>query len=205
MGAPWLLSTCTRRATRRPRRRNFSCRKGNLSGGARERATHERFGWLRLVELLGKAPEPGREEQQLVDLVSGHLRGVPLGRREDVARELLRRAALGGGARRGALRAHAAAADEVEPVVALGARHAVAERELLDGEAEATELLSQPLEPLELVAVVGRALELEPLGRRLHLRAQRVHRLVARTLEEGAGERELPLVVLHAAGGHARP
>src|SRR5687768_2751307 len=58
---------------------------------------------------------------------------------------------------------------------------------------------------MQLVAQARGALELEPLGCRVHLLAQRVDRTVVRPVEKGAHERDALVVVVGAAGGDARP
>src|SRR3954464_551592 len=89
----------------------------------------------RTPELGRKAPEPRREQEQLVHLVRRHLGAVALRRMEDVLHHLEETDALAFRARHRVLATHAAATDEIDAVVALVPRHGVDERERLDGEA----------------------------------------------------------------------
>src|SRR6476469_6275779 len=115
--------------------------------------------------------------------MGGQLRAVSLGGIEDVFHHLEEMAALCIAARDLPFAAHATAANEVDAIVSVEARHGVDERQRLDGEAELDELQAQVLEPLELVPQAAGPLELESLAGFHHLLAKRAEWAVVRAVE----------------------
>src|SRR5262249_12113165 len=79
----------------------------------------------------------------------------------------------------------------------------VDERQGLEGEAQAAELIAQPLEAAELVAEHRRALVQELGARPLHVAPEALERPVVRALEEGAREPGPRLVLPRGAAPDA--
>jgi hypothetical protein len=101
--------------------------------------------------------------------------------------------------------ADAPAPDDIGPVFAAKAGHGVDEREGIDREPEARELLAQRFESRDLVAELRRALELQSLARVLHRGAQRVDGGVMCAFEELSRQRESRVVLCLGRAGDARP
>jgi len=136
--------------------------------------------------------------------VGRHAGGGALDRTVDVGDGPLERRFVAGRTRRGALVAHAAAADEIHAVVAAVSGYRVHERQRLDAEAQPEKLHAELLEAVHLVAERCRPFELETRAAGFHLVPQRLERRVIGAIEKRAGERE-PLVVLALrASAHAR-
>src|SRR5207253_2163571 len=130
---------------RSPRDRAFSRR----ALGRREVATYRANGsadLLRPLHLFRKSAEPGREQEQLVDLVSRHLRRRWLMLREDVLDQLLHRASILRGSGLRHFRAHDAAANEIDLVLALVPWHRVHEGQILHRKPQPAKLAAQRLE-----------------------------------------------------------
>src|SRR5687767_5975910 len=158
---------------------------------------------FRPSHLSGKPPEPRRQEQQFIDLMCRNRGAGLLLTREDIAHQSLQFLALPRRPRLVQLGAYHSALHEIDTVLAFISLDRINEGEILDSEPEPAELLSQEVESRQLVAVRSRPLELQPLARLVHLRAQHLHGPVIRSVEKGARERDARVVLVRRAAANA--
>ena len=107
-----------------------------------------------------------------------HLRRRYRGLRKNVSDQLLHGAAILPRARLRQLGTHHTAPDQIDLVLALVTGDGIDEGKILHRESQSPELRAQSLEPLELVAIYGRPLEMQLCAQAFHLRAQHVDRAI---------------------------
>src|SRR6185437_11195982 len=156
----------------------------------------------RSLELPGESTKPGRQKQQLVDLMGRDASRLRLRGSKHLVDQAIKPYCLGRRARHRGLGSNPAAANEVNSIVSVVTGNGVGERQRFDRESKARELPPERLQTLELVAKHCGALVLEPVARCLHLAAQLLDRPVVDAIEKGASQRDAFVVLRHRAAAN---